>query len=72
MSFRTRPGDLVAWNNRRMFHGRTEFGFTKSDAVRRLLGCYVSIDDFEIRTRTLCREYGGIHDLVRTGIQNDA
>ena len=72
MEFRTRPGDLIAFNNRRMLHGRNEFGFSHPGAGRRLLGCYVSIDDFETRVRTLCQEFGGMGDCKRLGIQNDA
>ena len=37
------PGDLVAFNNRRVLHGRTAYDPTVTD--RALQGCYVDIDE---------------------------
>lgn len=37
------PGDLVAFNNRRVLHGRT--GFDPMQVSRHLKGCYVDIDE---------------------------
>ncbi|CAG0886700.1 unnamed protein product, partial [Darwinula stevensoni] len=41
--FQMLPGDLVAFNNRRVLHGRTSFDPTK--VTRHLVGCYVDIDE---------------------------
>jgi len=42
MRLRLQPGDLVAFYNRRVLHGRT--GFSNLGAQRHLQGCYVSQD----------------------------
>jgi len=49
---RLQPGQLVAFNNRRMVHGRDAFS-NADDAVRHLQGCYVSTDVFASRLRVL-------------------
>ncbi|NDH87932.1 MAG: gamma-butyrobetaine,2-oxoglutarate dioxygenase, partial [Actinobacteria bacterium] len=36
-----RPGELVAFDNRRVLHGRRAF---RSSARRHLQGCYIDID----------------------------
>ncbi|XP_042878598.1 gamma-butyrobetaine dioxygenase-like isoform X1 [Penaeus japonicus] len=43
LEFNMVPGDLVAFNNRRVLHGRTAFDASKVD--RHLQGCYVDIDE---------------------------
>ncbi|XP_076058751.1 gamma-butyrobetaine dioxygenase-like isoform X2 [Oratosquilla oratoria] len=43
LEFNMVPGDLVAFNNRRVLHGRTAFDAAKVD--RHLQGCYVDIDE---------------------------
>jgi len=43
LSFHLSPGDLVAFNNRRILHGRTAFDQNKIS--RHLEGCYVDIDE---------------------------
>lgn len=43
LEFNMVPGDLVAFNNRRVLHGRTFFDVSKVD--RHLQGCYVDIDE---------------------------
>jgi len=43
LSFHLTPGDLVAFNNRRVMHGRTSYDPTKVE--RHLRGCYVDIDE---------------------------
>ncbi|GLH11188.1 MIP04111p [Gryllus bimaculatus] len=43
LKFHMVPGDLVAFNNRRVLHGRTAFDPTK--VSRHLVGCYVDIDE---------------------------
>ena len=42
-SFHLAAGDLVAFNNRRILHGRTSFDQTR--VSRHLEGCYVDIDE---------------------------
>lgn len=43
LRFHLVPGDVVAFNNRRVLHGRTSFDPTK--VSRHLVGCYVDIDE---------------------------
>lgn len=43
LAFHLTPGDLVAFNNRRVLHGRTSFDPTA--VTRHLRGCYVDIDE---------------------------
>ncbi|KJE94377.1 gamma-butyrobetaine dioxygenase [Capsaspora owczarzaki ATCC 30864] len=55
LQFRLQAGDLVAFNNRRLLHGRT--GFDPSSGNRHLQGTYVDWDDFKSRAsiiRRLC------------------
>lgn len=42
-SFQLKPGDLVAFNNHRILHGRT--AYDQSRVSRHLEGCYVEIDE---------------------------
>ncbi|KAI9552810.1 hypothetical protein GHT06_020690 [Daphnia sinensis] len=42
-AFHLAPGDLLAFNNRRVLHGRTAFDETR--VSRHLEGCYVDIDE---------------------------
>lgn len=58
-------GDLIAFDNRRVLHGRTPF---ESSGRRRLRGCYLERDDVLSRRRVLGRpaavpttEHGGSH-----------
>ena len=50
---RLRPGDLVAFDNRRMLHGRTAFDTT--GGRRWLRGCYSEREELESRLRMLAR-----------------
>mmetsp|Transcript_6235 Transcript_6235/g.6793 ORF Transcript_6235/g.6793 Transcript_6235/m.6793 type:complete len:192 (-) Transcript_6235:54-629(-) len=43
-----KPGELLLTNNWRVMHGRTEF-----IGNRRMLGCYISMDDFTSKMRVL-------------------
>lgn len=52
IEFRSRPGTILAFNQRRMLHGRNAFS-TNSNGIRWLQGCYVCIDAFLNRYRTL-------------------
>ena len=46
------PGELVAFDNRRILHGRTAFELGASGR-RRLLGCYLDIDELVNRRAVL-------------------
>ena len=47
------PGELAAFHNRRILHGRS--AFNPASGRRRLLGCYVDADEFHSRIRVLER-----------------
>lgn len=53
-----RPGDVVAFNNRRVLHGRT--AFDPSSGVRHLQGCYVDMEEFSSRVRYLREKHGDV------------
>lgn len=59
--FRMEPGDVVAFNNRRMLHGRESFGAGR----RHMVGCYVNIDEFGSRERRLAISFYGEDDAPR-------
>ena len=50
---RLRPGDLAAFDNRRMLHGRT--AFDTGSGRRWLRGCYGEREELESRLRMLAR-----------------
>lgn len=51
LCFNMKPGDLVAFNNRRVLHGRTSFDPTK--VTRHLQGCYADIDEVFTKYRAM-------------------
>ncbi|XP_037276727.2 gamma-butyrobetaine dioxygenase-like [Rhipicephalus microplus] len=51
LSFNMAPGDLVAFNNRRVLHGRTSFDPTR--VTRHLEGCYADIDEVFTKYRAM-------------------
>mmetsp|Transcript_27419 Transcript_27419/g.49821 ORF Transcript_27419/g.49821 Transcript_27419/m.49821 type:complete len:270 (-) Transcript_27419:433-1242(-) len=57
-----RPGEMLVFNNRRMFHGRRGFsvaeGTSFEDRQRHLVACYTNIDDTLNSYRVLLREKG--------------
>ncbi|KAG8198191.1 hypothetical protein JTE90_015289 [Oedothorax gibbosus] len=53
-AFNLVPGDLVAFNNRRILHGRTSFDPTRM--YRHLEGCYGDIDEIITRYKTFMKE----------------
>ena len=53
-----RPGDLVAFDNRRVLHGRDAFEPT---GARHLRGCYADRDDVLSRLRVLRRAHRKVH-----------
>jgi len=61
MEFRSRPGDLVVFNNRRFLHGRTAFRVPLDcEGRRKLHGCYLEMDRFINRIRVLKWELSGV------------
>eukprot|EP01138_Halocafeteria_seosinensis_P003932 gb/GECG01004020.1/.p1 GENE.gb/GECG01004020.1/~~gb/GECG01004020.1/.p1 ORF type:complete len:608 (+),score=63.57 gb/GECG01004020.1/:1-1824(+) len=66
---RLNPGDLVAFNNRRMLHGRREFSHESAEAggERHIQGCYVNIDEFKSRLSYLCHSKFGFEDPFTVG-----
>lgn len=74
LEFKLRPGELVAWNQRRVLHGRNRIVHdAKNDGDdddndrprRHLQGCYVNIDDFMSTYRHRCQSDG--HELHAVG-----
>jgi gamma-butyrobetaine dioxygenase len=51
---RLQPGDLLAFDNRRIFHGRT--GYDTSKGNRWLRGCYGEREELWSQLRILARE----------------
>jgi gamma-butyrobetaine dioxygenase len=51
LTFKMRSGEMVAFDNRRVLHGRTEFD--PASGKRHLHGCYVDRGEFESRLRML-------------------
>ena len=54
LRFRLAPGDMVAFDNRRVLHART--AFDASTGYRRLQGCYLDRDELLSRIRILERK----------------
>lgn len=57
--FRLQPGDLLAFDNRRVLHART--GFDPSTDARHLRGCYIDTDELLSRIRVLQRKFPPAH-----------
>jgi gamma-butyrobetaine dioxygenase len=53
MRFRLSPGELMAFDNRRVLHGRA--GFDPDSGSRLLRGCYGEREELESRLRILYR-----------------
>ena len=49
-----RPGDLLAFDNHRLLHGRTAFELG-AHGRRRLIGCYLDVEDLRSRRAVLAR-----------------
>lgn len=58
MAFRYRPGDLLAFDNRRVLHGRA--GYDAQGGERFIEGIYADRDDLYSRIRSLRREHGAV------------
>jgi len=54
MAFRYEPGDLLAFDNRRILHGRS--GYEAKSGARRIEGIYSDRDDLHSRIRILRRQ----------------
>jgi gamma-butyrobetaine dioxygenase len=59
LQFRLQPGDLLAFDNRRVFHGRT--GFEDDAGERWLRGCYGEREELHSRLRLQARAQRAIH-----------
>ncbi|XP_033739852.1 gamma-butyrobetaine dioxygenase-like [Pecten maximus] len=62
---RLKPGDLVAFNNRRMAHSRN--AFTYGSGERHFQGCYVNICEYKSRLVSLTKKYGDVSTIKRVG-----
>ncbi|XP_059159434.1 uncharacterized protein LOC131943364 [Physella acuta] len=67
LTHRLQPGELVAFNNQRMLHGRHAFQTNKG--TRHLKGCYVNIDVFKSMTQVLNNMIGDGRLAKRVGNQ---
>ncbi len=56
LTFMLEPGEMVAFDNRRVLHGRD--AFDPSSGLRHLHGCYVDRGEFSSRLRLLARRCG--------------
>jgi gamma-butyrobetaine dioxygenase len=54
MNFRLNRGDLVAFDNQRILHGRT--GFSSANYPRHLRGCYLTRDSVYCEAALLRRK----------------
>lgn len=61
VQFKTHPGDVFVFNNRRMLHGRTAFEDTP-DNKRHLIGAYVDWDYIYSKMRVLQTKLGITHE----------
>lgn len=61
-----RPGDLVAFDNRRILHGRD--AFDPGYGVRHLRGCYIDHDEVYSRLRVLARHNESQHQTFFQGV----
>lgn len=52
VQFKTNPGDILAFSNIRLLHGRTGYTDT-SENVRHLIGAYIDWDEIYSRWRVL-------------------
>ena len=54
LNLRLDPGDMMAFNNLRVLHGRGSFN--PQSGRRHLQGCYIDIEDFQSRLKVLQRQ----------------
>mgnify|MGYP000324240942 FL=1 len=54
LNLRLDPGDMMAFNNLRVMHGRSSFN--PQSGRRHLQGCYIDIEDFQSRLNVLERQ----------------
>ena len=64
MKLRLEEGDIISFNNRRIFHARSEFD---SKGARLLEGTYIDLDEFASRYRSLQHLYEPHHTLHAMG-----
>lgn len=58
-SFKTRPGDVLTFNNLRLLHGRTGYDDTESNS-RYIVGAYLDWDIIYSRLRVLKKRLGSV------------
>ena len=58
IEFRSQPGDLLSFNNRRVLHARR--GFQLNGGQRHFQGAYVNIDEFKSEYMCLSRKFGQV------------
>ena len=63
-----RPGDLVAFDNRRVLHGRDAFAAGR--CRRHLRGCYLDHDEVHSRLRVLSRHHESSDPVAQTARQS--
>jgi len=72
LQFRTKKGDAIVFNQRRILHGRRGFSFS-GEGKRVLQGCYVQADEWLSQLRAMLKE-GELHGedvrLCRSGVQH--
>ncbi|XP_062507732.1 gamma-butyrobetaine dioxygenase-like [Corticium candelabrum] len=66
LKFQLQQGDVVAFNNRRVLHGRT--GYNPRTVHRHLQGCYIEYDEFLSKLQSLENRSLSIHST--TGVSN--
>ncbi|XP_060070479.1 gamma-butyrobetaine dioxygenase-like isoform X2 [Ylistrum balloti] len=64
---RLQPGDIVAFNNRRMAHSRNSFGVGSGHGERHFQGCYINICEYKSRLIHLSRKFGDDSAIKRVG-----
>ncbi|OWF45001.1 uncharacterized protein LOC110457597 [Mizuhopecten yessoensis] len=62
---RLQPGEIIAFNNRRMAHSRR--AFTCRGGERHFQGCFVNICEYKSRLVSLTRKYGDVSTIKRVG-----
>ena len=62
--YKMEAGDMISFNNRRVFHGRGSFS---NDEERHLQGTYTDTDEFVNRLRTLKRKFNEPFNFLPVG-----
>lgn len=65
IKFRLVPGDVMTFNNRRVLHGRSSF--VLNGGQRKLIGCYMNIDEFKSQVEVCAQLCGKPRIAKRVG-----